>query len=632
MIDMRNLTVATLVFLSTTLSAQVADVRLVSQTGRPTQLEAGDLGDMVLAIENRGPDVARNLRVEFRASPGVTFTRQDPNCTVPEPGLRICSFGDFAPGITYSGAEYMMPFAAGTHTVTATLLTDSTDPDPANNRATLTYQTVRTGGVFISPFSFNPLVEPGGTANIVVSVYRPSPTAAPIPAGTIVEARLSVTNGATIESIEAPPLWSCSLGGATATCRATAPGSECCGELRVHVRASEDRAGGVVRLNAEAVVQHPGLDLPSTGSASFEVMRVAAVTNVQDSGPGSLRAAIEEVNEHCSTHPCRIAFELPGEGPHTIVPATPLPPIVADRILLEAGEAKIVLDGTAAGKGLEMHVACEGVVRGLTFRNFHATEGLWYTTRRPCVSENWRRQYYIFDNRFERNRRGLILDGAPGPLVQGNVIRDNQFSGIWMWRGAAWMQYNEIEDNGASGIFIGPEVRETHLLWNTIRRNREMGVAVARGAGHIDIQSNRISDNGGLGIDWGLDGVTPPREDDSATETNAPTILGAFYDAPSNRTQVTLYVSSRITQAFPGGYVVVELFANEKPDGDGEVVLGFSAVPPDGTPVTLMMPGDQRGKWINATASRAGRIYLDRSTIFGDKVSTSELSNSVLVP
>jgi hypothetical protein len=629
---MRGFIVALFVLLSTTLSAQVADVRLVAQTGRPTQLESGDLGDMTLAIQNLGPDIARNLRVELRASAGVTFTRQDPNCTVPEPGLRICSFGDFAPGITYSGAEYRMPFAAGTHTVTATLLTDSTDPEPANNHATLTYATVRTGGVFISPFSLNQRVEPGGLADIPVSVYRPAPTSAPIPAGTIVEARLSVTNGATIESIDAPPLWSCSLGGATATCRATAPGSECCGELRVYVRASENRAGGIVRVNAEAVVQHPGLDLPSTGSASFEVFRVAAVTNVQDSGPGSLRAAIEEVNEHCSTLSCRIAFELPGEGPHTIVPAKPLPPIVADRIYMEAKTAKIILDGTAAGKGLEMHVACEGVVSGLTFRNFHATEGLWYTTRRPCVSENWQRQFFIYDNRFERNRRGLILDDAPMALVQGNMFRENTFSGIWMWRGSAWMQYNDVEDNGASGIFIGPEVRETHLLWNRIRRNREMGVAVARGAGHIDIQSNQISDNGGLGIDWGLDGVTPPREDDSATETNPPTILGAYYDAPSDRTQVTLSVRTRITPAFPAGYVVVELFSNEKPDGDGEVVLGFSTLPPDGTPVTLFLPGDHRGKWINATASRAGRIYFDRSTIFGDMPATSELSNSALVP
>ncbi|HYC93994.1 MAG TPA: right-handed parallel beta-helix repeat-containing protein [Thermoanaerobaculia bacterium] len=628
---MRSFIVALFVLLSTALSAQVADVRLVPQSSRPTELEPGDFGEMTLAIQNLGPDVARNLRVEFRASSGVTFRQQDPNCTDSEPGLRICPFGDFAPGLTYSGAEYVMPFAAGTHSVTATLLTDSTDPEPANNRATLTYQTERISGVLISPFSFRQRVEPGGIADVPVSVFRPSLTTAPIPAGTIIEARLSVTNGATIESIEAPR-WSCSLGGATATCRTTASGGECCGELRMRVRAPESRAGGEVRVNAEAVVQHPALDLPSTGSASFDVFRIAAVTNVQDSGPGSLRAAIEDVNEHCSTLSCRIVFELPGEAPHTIVPAAPLPPIVADRILIEALKTPVILDGTAAGKGLEMHVACEGVVSGLTFRNFHATEGLWYTTRRPCVSENWERRYFIFDNRFERNRRGLILDGAPMPLVQGNLFRENTFSGIWIWRGSAWLQYNDIEDNGASGVFIGPAVRETHLLWNRIRGNREMGVAVARGAGHIDIQSNNISDNGGLGIDWGLDGVTPPREDDSATETNAPTILGAYYDAPSNQTQVTLSVRTRITPAFPGGYVVVELFANGKPDGDGEVLLGASVVPPDGTPVTLFVTGDHRGKWINATASRVGRIYFDRSTPFGDRPATSELSHSVQVP
>ena len=630
---MRTLLSAVLFLFSTSLAAQTADLRLLMQTSRPTQLDPGELGDVTLAVQNLGPDVAPNARVEFRVSAGVTFARHDPTCSIPEPGLRVCTLGDLASGaITYAGADYFMPFAAGTHTVTATLLADSSDPQPGNNSATLTYVTTRVAGVSVFPFAMTRRTDPGGRGEITVSVHRENnPVTAPLPAGTIVEMRLSVANGATIEEIEAPSFWNCTLGGATATCRATAPGGPCCGQLRVYVRVSDDRAGGLVPLKAEAVVQHASIDLPSTGEASFEVFRHAVVTNVQDSGAGSLRAAIEEVNAHCSTQSCQLLFDIPGDDVHTIIPATPLPPIVADRIFIEPKSEKIVLDGTAAGKGLEMHVACEGVVRDLTFRNFHASEALWYTTRRPCVSTNWERRYQIMDNRFERNRRGLILDGAPMPLVMGNVFRESSFSAIWMWRGGAFIQYNTIEDNGASGIFIGPAVRETHIISNIIQRNREMGVAVARGAGHIDIASNRMRDNGGLGIDWGLDGVTPPREDDSATETNAPLLLGAAYDAASNQTMVTLSVRSRITPAFPGGYLVVELFSNDGPDGEGEKSLGYGEIRSDGTPVTLFVRADLRGKWINATASRAARIYLDRSTLFGDIPATSEVSNSVLV-
>ena len=619
-----------LLFLSTSLFAQVADMRLAGQTGRPTSLPPGDSADMILALYNAGPDAARNVRVELTATAGVRFTRiPDPRCSASGDGV-LCLFGDFAPGqVTYTGVDYEMPFGAGSQSVTATVLTDSSDPDASNNRHTIDYRIIPVAGVFILPFPRAVRVDPGQTATFVTNVQR-VPRAREtdtIPAGTVVEARFSVDNGATIESIGGPSIWSCTVNGAEASCRAIAPGGDCCGELEVTVRASEDRTGGLVRLDAEAVVQRPSLDLPARSGAGIEVFRHVVVSNVQDDGPGSLRAAIGEVNASCARHSCRLLFETP-EGAE-IVPATPLPRIVADRILIDGANA--VLDGRVAGRGLEVSTACEATLRRLTFRNFTANEALWLTAGRDCdYGSPWPRQFRIENNVFEKNRRGLILDGAPFPIVTGNVIRDNQFSGIWMWRGSAWIEANRIENNGASGIFLGPGVRQTRVLSNIISGHPEMGVAVAYGASLVEIGSNRMRDNRGLAIDWGLDGVTPPRDDDSTTETNAPALLSAVYDPVANRTNVTLTLRTRRLDPFPNSYAVIELFAGETP-------IAYAQAPhTDGTAFTIPATGDHRGKWITATATRAVSIspaaHAPVSTnIAGDLATTSEHSNAVLV-
>ena len=50
------------------------------------------------------------------------------------------------------------------------------------------------------------------------------------------------------------------------------------------------------------------------------------VSNTADGGPGSLRQAIADANADATAD--TIAFNIPGAGVHTIVPATALPAIV----------------------------------------------------------------------------------------------------------------------------------------------------------------------------------------------------------------------------------------------------------------------------------------------------------------
>lgn len=77
------------------------------------------------------------------------------------------------------------------------------------------------------------------------------------------------------------------------------------------------------------------------------------VTSTADSGPGSLRDAIDLAN--LSAGPDTIGFLLPGSGPHTLTPATPLPIIMKALTIAGPGSAKLVIDGaaTSAGNGLE---------------------------------------------------------------------------------------------------------------------------------------------------------------------------------------------------------------------------------------------------------------------------------------
>lgn len=200
---------------------------------------------------------------------------------------------------------------------------------------------------------------------------------------------------------------------------------------------------------------------------------------------------------------------------------------------------------TASGFGLESRSGCEGIIEGFSIGNV-ADYGIAMTSA-PCQSSTSVDQHRVARNYIgvdaagmvaAPNQRGLLIDTADnaGVEIADNVISGNVFSGLWSWRSAIGVHRNLIGTaadgktplpNGRSGIFIGPLVAEAEVLENTISFNAEMGVAVARGAQLVDIRQNSMRDNGGLGIDIGLDGPNAPVADDSLTQGNAPTLLSA---------------------------------------------------------------------------------------------------------
>ncbi|WP_145944014.1 LamG-like jellyroll fold domain-containing protein [Fuerstiella marisgermanici] len=163
------------------------------------------------------------------------------------------------------------------------------------------------------------------------------------------------------------------------------------------------------------------------------------VSNTNDSGPGSLRQALLDANAVNGTDTIR--FDIPGAGPHQLLPGSPLPTIT-DAVLIDgtsepdyAGSPVIELDGQSAGgnaSGLVIS-AHDVTIKGLVINRF-ANDGIEIITSANVVIED---NYIGVDP--DGNDNGLFTaangdDGisviSSSPLIQGNVISNNAGDGI----------------------------------------------------------------------------------------------------------------------------------------------------------------------------------------------------------
>jgi hypothetical protein len=484
----------------------------------------------------------------------------------------------------------------------------------------------------------------------------------------------SIDGEATIERVEAHAGWTCAIAGKTAEC--TVPFSVIgVDRFMVTVRAGATN-GGASTLTMTATSAQPvdgsGANVSHATLQSFQAL---AVETTADAGPGSLRAAIETANS--LTKPVKIEFHLPApvppEGWFTIIPESPLPAILNERVFVDGksqtrftGDTntrgpEIAIDGRRAHRGLEIHSACLAQVEGLVLGNFDENQGLWFTKSHACTANVLTNDVrLVADNYIGTdptgtvawpNLRGLRGDFGSG-TIRNNVISGNTYSGMWIWLTEDRFASYTIEENrigtaadgvtplpnGAAGILFGPRV-SADVRRNVIANHPGMGIALVPGETYVGIRENAMRDNGGLGIDWSIDGVSPLHEDDTQAP-NAPVLLSAFYDAATNRTYFNVVSKARRTGA-DGNHLELGFYANRGPDGDGEQWLAEApANGNDGSAHQTSIPGDHRGKWINATLTRVpiffarpSRISAEVSAelaVFGDD-STSELSNAIWV-
>jgi hypothetical protein len=222
---------------------------------------------------------------------------------------------------------------------------------------------------------------------------------------------------------------------------------------------------------------------------------------------------------------------------------------------------------------------------------------------------------------------------------------------MWLWETGPFPDRFIIEDNrigtaadgvtplpnGAAGMLFGPNVL-AKVQHNLIANHPGMGVALIPGAS-VEIRENSMRDNGGLGIDWSIDGISRVDDADRAGEPNAPVLIVTRYDPVADRTFFTVSIKTERLLELDGSIYQFDFYANRGPNGDGEVWLdrinGGSAS--NGEPYEVSIAGDHRGKWVNATSTRMPQFFLRPPQVstegivhWGDNA-TSELSNAIMV-
>lgn len=268
--------------------------------------------------------------------------------------------------------------------------------------------------------------------------------------------------------------------------------------------------------------------------------RFVDVTNALDAGPGSLRAAIEEANGPCARDlvPCAIRFAF--TGPPSIRLLTPLPAITSPDFEIVGDDVE--LDGSLLTEGHGLEIAGEGPaeVKRLIIGGF-PWDGI-SVTRRDSTFIYACRIGERFDRKTNPNgNRGItVLAPARDVMLSNNLLGSNRRSGIFI-AGATKLdlRQNFIDANGASGIFAGPGTSDVTLAENTITNNAHFGIAIARDARGVHLQStNRIVGNRNLPIDHELDGFSGYANDAGSRRTPAPRLESAAYDAATGTTTI----------------------------------------------------------------------------------------------
>ena len=212
------------------------------------------------------------------------------------------------------------------------------------------------------------------------------------------------------------------------------------------------------------------------------------------SGRCTLRAAIRQANAEGRAV---IRFDIPGNGPHSIRPASPLP-MIAGVALVDGGSqpagsgghrAWIELDGSAAGAGANglTLIASGSEVSGLAINRFAGHGIVIWALDGVVVRDN-----FIGTDTTGRAARGnggagVLINNSPSNVVTGNVISANGSHGV------------HVTGAGSGNTRVSLNYIGVDAAGNADLGNAGSGVRISGGAANV-VADNLISGNDGHGV------------------------------------------------------------------------------------------------------------------------------------
>ncbi|HEX7830028.1 MAG TPA: right-handed parallel beta-helix repeat-containing protein [Thermoanaerobaculia bacterium] len=370
------------------------------------------------------------------------------------------------------------------------------------------------------------------------------------------------------------------------------------------------------------------------------------VTNTNDSGDGSLRQVLLDINRTCpSGEPCAPVFHIsapvPAEGFFTIRPMSPLPAITASDVFIDgrtqsrftfdtnpSGGPEIFLDGSFAGEGHGLLTGSARVrVDEIAIGNFpgngiEARDDGWLEVNRAWIGVD-----PTGVRAAPNGLRGIQAENAVVQIDECVLSGNARAGGFFVHDGNSRLRVTNCligigadgvtpVGNGASGLFFHKSDAGygwAEVTGNRIANNAHAGIGLSLAA-NGDFGANSFGANGGLPIDVALDGPTrdmKPGLPSQGGVVGAPEVTSVRIEG--GETVITGRLAPR-----PSSVVITErvyLYA------DGELVMRVDGFFTDGN-FTARIPRNLAGRTIRA-ATYASFAYNFDFVAQG----TSELSN-----
>jgi hypothetical protein len=326
------------------------------------------------------------------------------------------------------------------------------------------------------------------------------------------------------------------------------------------------------------------------------------VTDNGDTGPGTLRDAINQANLAAGTDLINFTSGLPtiNVGSTTALPL----PSITEAVTIDGGSPRVELNGTNAGpSAIGITITAPGVtIRSLVINRFSGS-GMSIQADNCVIQNNFIGTDTTGTLALPNVEGGVLMDGA-GNLIGGsfstqrNLISGNSGYGINLSSVLA-------SNNTIQGNFIGTDVNGVTPLGNGTSGIRTLGSAsnnaiggTAAGTGNViafnggsgvnvfggsgnALLGNSLFENGGIGIDLSDDaGITPNDVCDGDSGANGlqnfPVLTSAMSGPGSTVVAGTL--DSTIAGSFR-----IEFFSTPDcddgfPNGEGQTFIGATTV------------------------------------------------------